>query len=142
MLAAAALLVIFFVPERFERRRADARTAYAGILHEAADVVHIPGLVPIALLGGGIYFAAIFSYPILPLLVRNLNGVPQSGGVPLVATMVGIILGVAGVCSTTASLRAHRAATRIGYRRTIVGSMIIAAAAYATIGVATSVWHL
>ncbi|MGN6361868.1 MAG: MFS transporter [Thermomicrobiales bacterium] len=127
LLAISAILVLFLIDEQF------TPAASAGH-HTLNPVVNLrqtalmPGLAILALVLFGANFANSVPSPVLPLLIPELHGVPVIGGVPQVGTAVGLVLAVAGLCATAAAWRTRLLTNRFGYRRTLIGALIVAGA--------------
>lgn len=139
LLALSAALMIGFVKERFVPPPAGSRK---GPFADLVRVAAMPGLGIMALV---LFISAVANAlpsPVLPLLVPELRGVPVSGGVPQVSTVVGLIFAASGISGAIASWRAAHLAERWGYRRTLVAAIAGAALLSAPAAFADAVWQL
>jgi DHA1 family multidrug resistance protein-like MFS transporter len=141
MLLVAALLVVFFVDERFERP-AGAGSARINPYANMRGLVASAGLLAMALVLFMAEFGNVVPAPVLPLFVPHLSGVPRVGGQPQTSTAVGLILAVAGVCAALSSWRVQRLSDRFGYRRVLIAATALAGALYVPAFFVQSVWQL
>jgi DHA1 family multidrug resistance protein-like MFS transporter len=141
LLFAAALLVIFCMHEDFEHKQTPSGARF-NIFSDLRVVMGLPGLLIVGIIVSCIFFGNMLVYPVIPLFVPQLNGIPQANGELQVSTMVGMIFGVTGMCSTIAAWQAHRLIRRFGYRRALIGAMVLAGVLYASVFFSQSIWYL
>lgn len=121
------------------------RAAAGPVRHPLAEIGSIAAVPGLAVLASVLFMANFGSgapSPVLPLLVPELSGVPVVNGEPQTATMVGVILAVAGFGATVAAWRAGRLTTRFGYRRTLFAALVFAGLFSIPAAMAGAVWQL
>lgn len=141
MLLLAALLVLFFVDEEFERPTVAAAVSLNPLASIRGAAVS-PGLLVMALVLFMAQFSNIMPAPILAIFVPHLSGVPRLHGQLQTSTVVGVILAMEGICAALASTQARRLTDRFGYRGVLIFAVALAGIVYAPAFAAQSVWHL
>ncbi len=136
MMAAAAVVVLFFVRERFvpAPRPAGARRG----VRATFDVLAGRVLLTVVLAMLVIRMAASATQPILPLYVERLPKVGWASD----ATLAGLILGVAGLTSALSSVALGRLGDRRGHRQVLLWSAAGAGLLYLPMAVVGQAWHL
>jgi DHA1 family multidrug resistance protein-like MFS transporter len=137
LLLISGLTVWRFVQEDFVPPRREKGDPEGGLWYGLNLVMHDRGLV-------SLFFIRIMSrladrtlLPILPLFVQSL--VPESSRV---ASLTGLISGVAAGTSALGALTLGRASDRIGYRRVLLVCALVVAVLYVPQHFVTNPWQL
>lgn len=142
LLLASALIVLFTIHEDFTPPVREAGKERPTFLAGLRELGALPGLGLLALTLCGANFGNAVTFPVLPLLVPELSGVPSLDGVPQVTTTIGVVLALAGFCATVAAARTRWFTDRFGYRRALIGALVGAAALSLPVVFVGSVWEL
>lgn len=140
MLFAGGVVVVLFAKERFTRtaratleasesRWQRLRTSSA-FLVSAAMLTLFAAILVVRLI-------SMAMQPIIPLFVEQLS--PDN---PEVATVAGIVLGVAGFTSALAAAYFGRLGDRIGHRSILAVSLVMSGVLYLPMAFVSSPWHL
>ena len=136
LLAFAALLVLRFAKEEFvpvPRSGSFVRRA----LPDFSPLRKNPALVVLLLVTFAVQFSNSVVVPILPLIVLNMSGTEQNVG-----TMSGLIIGAGSLAAALAAAAIGKVSTRLGYGRTLLGSLAGALAFYVLQGFAATPMQL
>lgn len=145
LLVLAAVLVILLVREPKAQRDATAAegsTTRLRFFSQLRHMLSVPGFPALLICLGVLCFAGMLLYPIFPVLVPTLDGLPVRGGEVQVATAVGLALGVPGITGMLASWKAHMLADRWGCRRTLFWSAGVGALITGSLFFVDSFWLL
>jgi DHA1 family multidrug resistance protein-like MFS transporter len=130
----SGLIVLFFVQEHRGSTGAVHAPPFWRDLGNALKIPVIPAMI-------GTYFAIQFGAtvvtPVLPQFVQTLQGTAGRA-----ATITGVILAGAGVASAVAAVVVGVVSDRIGYKRVLVVSSVIAAAFSIPQYFVTATWQL
>jgi DHA1 family multidrug resistance protein-like MFS transporter len=136
MLIAGGLLVRYGVEESFSsggRRRRGG----AGLLSGWQHVLRASGVKPAYSLRFLAGLASVLIVPILPLFVQVL--LPDASRIN---TLTGLMTGLASAATTATAVYLGRLGDRIGHRRVLRISALLAGLFYLPQGFATQAWHL
>ncbi|MFI9010967.1 MFS transporter [Actinosynnema sp. NPDC053489] len=143
LLAAAAVLVLLLVREPpLQRTSTGEGKQEIGFFRQLSRMVRVPGYPALLVCLGVLGLSGMMLYPILPVLVPTLAGLPTRAGEAQVATAVGLALGVPGVAGVLASWKAHLVVERLGSGRTLLWSATIGALFTAALFFVDSFWWL
>src|SRR5579884_2080118 len=113
---ATGALVTLCVPEPAREAAGGGSLEAPGLGVSRRELLLIAGTMT------AIRFGSYAPQPVLPLVVQQLGD-----GTEGVATMVGLVLGAAGVASALGALAVGRVARRLGWERTLIASLAAAA---------------
>ena len=119
MLAAAGVIVTFFVQEEFVRPERTRAAFWSSVFPDFGIVFRSNVLLLLILMGFAIQVGNAVVNPILPLYVEQL-----STDKSLVATVTGLILGVGAFSSALSAAGVGKVSFRFGYARSVVLCMV------------------
>lgn len=135
LLFAGGVLVLFGVKEEF--KPAQETAGRIRFFSEWNKVVSAPGVAAVFLIRFMCWLGRNIFIPFAPLLVAAL--MTGSGGI---GTMTGLIIGGASAAGTLSAVYLGGLGDRIGHRRVLVVSSVVAALFYLPQGFVTAAWQL
>jgi DHA1 family multidrug resistance protein-like MFS transporter len=137
LLLVGGLLVAFGVREEFTPPREAGR----GMLGDWHDILRTPGVAAAfasrftASLGRGLLV------PVLPLFIPLIMAGSQGTGT-MIGTMIGLVIGIASATGTISAIILGNLGDRVGHRRILVWSALLAALSYLPMALVTHPWQL
>jgi DHA1 family multidrug resistance protein-like MFS transporter len=137
LLLVGGLLVAFGVREEFQPRKEAGRS----MLGDWDDILRTPGVAAAfsarftASLGRGLLV------PVLPLFIPLIMVGSQGTGT-MIGTMIGLVIGIASATGTVSAIILGNLGDRIGHRRILVWSALLAALSYLPMALVTHPWQL
>jgi DHA1 family multidrug resistance protein-like MFS transporter len=136
LLLMAGVLVLFGVEESFVRSDARDKQDH-GFMGEWRHILSAPGVRVTYGLRFTVQLGRMMILPIAPLLVQLLLG---EGGA--VNTFTGLMVGSAAATTTLSAVYLGRLGDRIGHRRILIASVLLAGLLYLPQSLVTAGWHL
>ena len=136
LLTIAGLMVLFGIQENFVPTESKTKKS-SNILHDWGRVVTTPGVGITYLLRFLSNGARMSIFPILPLFLVTI--LPNTDRVN---TVTGLMIGITAAASTATAVYLGRLGDRIGHRKVVRGSALLAGLAYLPQSMVTEPWQL
>lgn len=135
LLVISGILVWRGVKEEFERPTAEKPRR--SVLGDWGHILSAPGVQPLYLMRFLLGLGTVFLVPLAPLFVVTLlpPDAPQN-------FYTGMIIAAGGAASTVTAVSLGRLGDRIGHRRILLASAVIATIGYIPQGLVTTAWQL
>lgn len=132
----ASLLVMFFVKEQFDVKKASLAADVSVVkgFKELSKIPQLPALFTVTIM---IQFAMLSTMPLIPLFVQELHGQGT-----MLAFYAGLVTAITGLSNMTASPILGRWGDKIGFQRILVFSLIGAAICSIPQAMVSYVWQL
>lgn len=137
LLMGSGLLVLFGVREQQHGREKDLpREQRPGVLQHWGHIMRSPGVLPTYGLRFLVQMGRVMLIPFAPLFVATIY---QGAALN---SLVGLVTGIASATTTASGIYFGRLGDRIGHRRILIVSMVLAALAYLPQSLVQQAWQL